>query len=226
VMTEKNLMLELARRCDQWAEDRRNDNFRRDSIFQLLADCSSALRRAASTEPVIVRELPICCVTGRIAGDKDACGDCDPCGAAHAVPEAVKALLKERDEWADRYSAVMAELDELRSSAEPALRSSGESERRAMTRNEFVRIGILQFKEHELREIVAIFCKLPGIAPRTEPQPAPEPTREEIVEQCIAICMEEAEEWDSDNLQSYKNYAGHCANRITEVFKTKPRSEG
>lgn len=35
-----------------------------------------------------------------------------------------------------------------------------------MTRNEFVRIGITQFKEHELREIVATFCELPGIAPQ------------------------------------------------------------
>ena len=38
--------------------------------------------------------LPICCVTGRIAGDGFACGDCDPCSAAHTVPEAVKQLIK------------------------------------------------------------------------------------------------------------------------------------
>lgn len=58
--------------------------------------------------------LPICCITGRIAGDGFACGDCDPCGAAHAVPDVVKALLKERDEFADKYEAAMGELDELR----------------------------------------------------------------------------------------------------------------
>jgi hypothetical protein len=57
--------------------------------------------------------LPICCVTGRIAGDGFACGDCDPCGAAHAVPQAVKDLIKERDWFADRYAAAMSELDEV-----------------------------------------------------------------------------------------------------------------
>ncbi len=64
--------------------------------------------------------LPICCVTGRIAGDKDACGDCDPCGAAYSVPEPVKTLLKERDEWGERYSNAMGELDELRAAAASA----------------------------------------------------------------------------------------------------------
>ena len=59
--------------------------------------------------------LPICCVTGRIAGDPLACGDCDPCGAAHTVPEVVKQLIKERDEWADKYADAMAELDEIES---------------------------------------------------------------------------------------------------------------
>lgn len=58
--------------------------------------------------------LPICCVTGRIAGDDFACGDCDPCGAAHAVPDAVKALLQERDEWAGKYEQAMIELDRRR----------------------------------------------------------------------------------------------------------------
>lgn len=58
--------------------------------------------------------IPVCCVTGRIAGDSFACGDCDPCGAAHTVPDVVKKLLKERDEFADKYEAAMSELDELR----------------------------------------------------------------------------------------------------------------
>jgi hypothetical protein len=30
---------------------------------------------------------------------------------------------------------------------------------------DFIKSGITQFKEHELREIVAVFCRLPGIAP-------------------------------------------------------------
>lgn len=63
--------------------------------------------------------LPICCITGRIAGDGFACGDCDPCGAAHSVPDVVKRLIKERDEWADKYICAMMELDELRPAPHP-----------------------------------------------------------------------------------------------------------
>jgi len=37
---------------------------------------------------------------------------------------------------------------------------------------DFVRAGISEFKEHELREIVATFCKLPGIAPQPAAQDA------------------------------------------------------
>ncbi len=55
--------------------------------------------------------IPICCITGRIAGDSDACGDCDPCYAAHAVPEVVKRLLGEKDEWRERYGDAMSRLD-------------------------------------------------------------------------------------------------------------------
>lgn len=58
--------------------------------------------------------IPTCCVTGRVAGDPHACGDCDPCGAASAVPDAVKRLFVERDEWADRYADAMTERDEAR----------------------------------------------------------------------------------------------------------------
>lgn len=47
-------------------------------------------------------ELPTCCITGLIAGDLDACGDCDPCllGAAQ-VPDSVKRLMLERDQLAN-----------------------------------------------------------------------------------------------------------------------------
>lgn len=59
--------------------------------------------------------LPICCITGRIAGDPFACGDCDPCiMGAHTVPDVVKALIKERDEWAEKYAAAMNELDDIK----------------------------------------------------------------------------------------------------------------
>jgi hypothetical protein len=66
--------------------------------------------------------LPLCCVTGRIAGDKDACGDCDPCGASYSVPQAAKDIMAERDEWANKYSEVMGRLGEVlaeRVSVEP-----------------------------------------------------------------------------------------------------------
>lgn len=68
--------------------------------------------------------LPICCVTGRIAGDPHACGDCDPCGAAH-LPEVVKDLIKERDEWADKYASAMVELGELRLALAPFANLAG-----------------------------------------------------------------------------------------------------
>jgi len=55
--------------------------------------------------------IPICAVTGLIAGDSDACGDCDPCGADHTVPDAVKRLLAEKDEWRGKYSDAMSERD-------------------------------------------------------------------------------------------------------------------
>jgi hypothetical protein len=56
--------------------------------------------------------LPICCVTGRIAGDLNACGDCDPCIlGAPLVPEVVKRLIAERDEWADKYAGAMMDAD-------------------------------------------------------------------------------------------------------------------
>ncbi len=59
--------------------------------------------------------IPTCCITGRIAGDKDACGDCDPCIlGANSVPEPVKNLMAERDEWAVKCNEVMGELEELR----------------------------------------------------------------------------------------------------------------
>lgn len=59
--------------------------------------------------------IPVCAITGRIAGDSDACGDCDPCGAAYAVPDVVKRLLAEKDEWRQKYADAAAERDALSS---------------------------------------------------------------------------------------------------------------
>lgn len=58
--------------------------------------------------------IPVCAVTGLIAGHPDACGDCDPCGARHLVPEPVTRLLSECNEWAERYSKAMEERDRFR----------------------------------------------------------------------------------------------------------------
>lgn len=66
----------------------------------LLAALRGSTDRASSL-------LPTCCVTGRIAGDGFACGDCDPCSAAHTVPDVVRRLIAERDEWADKYAVAM-----------------------------------------------------------------------------------------------------------------------
>ncbi|MDE2468851.1 MAG: hypothetical protein KGL35_08925 [Bradyrhizobium sp.] len=58
--------------------------------------------------------LPLCAVTGRIAGDPLACGDCDPCiFGASKVPEEIKRLFVERDEWADKYAMAMQTIDEI-----------------------------------------------------------------------------------------------------------------
>ncbi len=57
--------------------------------------------------------IPTCVVTGRIAGDSDACGDCDPCSADRSVPEAVRRLLTEKDGWRGKYGEAMAEIDQL-----------------------------------------------------------------------------------------------------------------
>lgn len=55
--------------------------------------------------------IPICIITGRIAGDADACGDCDPCGAAHTVPDVVKRLLAEKEQWRQMYGEAAAAVE-------------------------------------------------------------------------------------------------------------------
>lgn len=68
----------------------------------------SNLEGAADLIERLSRErLPVCCVTGRVAGDGFACGDCDPCFAAINVPNAVKDLISERDEFASKYEDAM-----------------------------------------------------------------------------------------------------------------------
>lgn len=59
--------------------------------------------------------IPTCVITGRVAGDRLACGDCDPCiDGAEKVPDAVKRLIAERDEFMDKYSEAAERLDDIR----------------------------------------------------------------------------------------------------------------
>lgn len=65
------------------------------------------------TPPTSRAALPLCAVTGRIAGDRlGACGDCDPCARADLVHPAVKALMAERDQFADSYAEACGKCDE------------------------------------------------------------------------------------------------------------------
>jgi len=57
--------------------------------------------------------IAVCIITGRIAGDVDACGDCDPCSAARTVPEVVKVLLAEKETWRQKYGEAAAEIERL-----------------------------------------------------------------------------------------------------------------
>jgi len=59
--------------------------------------------------------VPTCCVTGAIAGDGGACGDCDPCilGEAH-VPQPVKALIAEKASLALRLGEAVDELETMK----------------------------------------------------------------------------------------------------------------
>ena len=83
-----------------------------DSAEAVLTAIAQHRRALALDGQERTREVPTCCVTGRIAGDADACGDCDPCiMGANAVPAPVKALLKERDLWRDKYSEAAETLD-------------------------------------------------------------------------------------------------------------------
>ena len=63
--------------------------------------------------------IPICAVTGLIAGDADACGDCDPCGAAHVVPDVVKRLLAQKEEWREKYGDAVATADAALAALKP-----------------------------------------------------------------------------------------------------------
>lgn len=59
--------------------------------------------------------IPTCVITGRVAGDRLACGDCDPCiGGAAKVPDAVKRLVAEHDDFMDKYDDAASELDDIR----------------------------------------------------------------------------------------------------------------
>jgi len=62
-----------------------------------------------------ISPLPVCVITGRIAGDFMACGDCYPCTfGSSMVPQVVKNLMAERDEFANKYANEAGENDIIR----------------------------------------------------------------------------------------------------------------
>lgn len=63
----------------------------------------------------------------------------------------------------------------------------------------------------------------------TPPAATPTPPSADVVrfkEAAIAICLEEAAEWDSDDQQELKNYAGQCANRISKLSLIQSAAHG
>lgn len=77
-----------------------------------MPDSSNTGWPPMSDLPEREKSLPTCVITGRIAGDLFACGDCDPCAlGASFVPDEVKRLLAERDEWMRRYERLASETD-------------------------------------------------------------------------------------------------------------------
>ncbi len=104
------------------------DDFERvcEEHDQLTEQVASLTRQLAEARARRIA-IPTCAVTGRIAGDRDACGDCDPCIlGSSAVPEPVKKLLVERDELAQKYSDAMCELAEARAERERLIEALNE----------------------------------------------------------------------------------------------------
>lgn len=57
---------------------------------------------------------PTCIITGYVAGHPMACGDCDPCGADDRVSPEVQRLIREIEEWNERYSDAVLEVASLK----------------------------------------------------------------------------------------------------------------
>lgn len=55
--------------------------------------------------------IPTCVITGDVAGHPQACGDCDPCFAAHKVPEPVRRLIDEIIQLREKYSEACSQRD-------------------------------------------------------------------------------------------------------------------
>lgn len=78
-------------------------------------------------------------------------------------PEVTSALRAEQAQQpASPESGVPYEDPEFAKPASPVT----EPPVQQITKQNFIRLGITAFKEHELREIVEVFCRLPGIAPQ------------------------------------------------------------
>lgn len=89
--------------------------------FTAMDDEEDGFGLAASTIRTLTAQLkearatiPTCIITGVIPGEHLACGDCDPCGAAYRIPEPVKRLIAECNEWAAKAEAAESSLSSLR----------------------------------------------------------------------------------------------------------------
>jgi hypothetical protein len=93
--------------------DEANANARVSQLTTALAAAEAALAQERAGMSV-----PTCVITGYVAGHYMACGDCDPCSAAHRVSEPVQRLIREIHDLCDKYSDTATALAAERARAE------------------------------------------------------------------------------------------------------------
>lgn len=131
--SSKSEGVEFARRCADYYHQKDCDEARlkADAILSLHpgSDVQPSCEQSDSTthrESVTRSSIATCCVTGLIAGDADACGDCDPCIlGAPSVPAPVKRLLKENEELRNQLGELLAAQDAPPSTDASACPDSG-----------------------------------------------------------------------------------------------------
>lgn len=61
----------------------------------------------------LIPSPPTCLITGKLIGHPDTCGDCDPCGAVHRLPECLRNITAEIVCWSNKYASAMGDIDGL-----------------------------------------------------------------------------------------------------------------